>query len=176
MLQQIKNLLSNVNGVSFAQIEYTTKVATSAKFKELNITKKSKANIQIFNNIKEFTNVYANAVQRNLNKQGSTIEFVAQDNYFVHTDVYSIVEHKTTGKPYLYAIFNNRSSSEYFINGNSATKEDVALYLTNSARDKLLNPTKTYNALNDIEHDVIVRTIAIENIDTLKAFKQTLTF
>ena len=177
MLNQIKSLLSNVNGVSFAQIQYTTKVATAAAYKGLNITKTTKANVQIFNNIKEFTNVYQNAVQRNLNKQGDNTQFEVQDNYFFHTDIYSIVEHKTNGKLYLYAIFNGRSTGEYFIDGNSATKEDVAVYLTNSARDKLLNPPKTtHNVLNDIDHSVVVRTIALENLDSITAMKQTLVF
>ena len=61
--QQIQALLANVS-TTFAQIMYTTQVATAAKHKGTNITKVTNANVQLFSNINAFTNVYANAVKR----------------------------------------------------------------------------------------------------------------
>jgi hypothetical protein len=164
---QIKALLANTS-VTFAGIHYTTKVATAAKHKTIEILKHTNANVQLFNNINEFTNVYENAVNRNLAKAGNTEEFTAQTNYFEHTDCYSIVQHKSKDAYYLYAIFNN-AHSEYFIDGMNATKEEVAMYLTPSAATQLLNPVKP-------EHNVIVRTIGLDNIESITANKQTVYF
>jgi hypothetical protein len=78
---------------------------------------------------------------------------------------------------YLYAIYNKTVKSEYTINGAPATKDTVAAYLTPSAADKLLNPSNvTHNVTNNVDHSVIVRTIALCNIKSITANKQTITF
>lgn len=164
----IRNVLANTS-VTFAGIKYTTKVQTAAANKHLTVTKSSSANVQLFSNIGEFTNVYQNAVNKALDKTGQTTTFEVQDNYFEHTDCYSLVRHKTSGKEYLYAIFNNASASEYAINGTPATKQQVAQLLTPSAAKQLLTPTNP-------THGVIVRTIALDNITQLTCKGQTITF
>lgn len=170
--QDIANLIGK-SSVTFAGIEYETQVKTAAKHKLLNITKRTKANVQVFGTIKEFNNVYKNAVMRSALKAGTPIEnFAVSDTYFNHTDWYSIVEHATTGKEYLYCIFNN-ADSEYFIDGVQVIRADVMQYLTPSAL-KAMQEKRVTNKTNDIEHGVIVRTIAIDNIISFTANKQTI--
>jgi len=166
--------LLNSKSVTFANIAYSTEVKTAAKYKsEVAIEKHTVANVQLFSNIKQATAVFANAVKKNAN----TANFVTSENYFEHTHCYSIVKHKTRNMLYLYAIYNNTVKSEYTINGQPATKGAVACYLTPSAAEKLLNPTKvTHNVTNNVSHSVVVRTIALCNIKSVTANKQTITF
>ena len=169
MQKQIKKLLANAS-TTFANINYTTVVKTAATHKTVVIKKTTSANVTLFANIKAATNVFANAVQKNANVQN----FVTSSNYFKHTNCYSIVQHKTNNKFYLYAIFN-AASSTYTINNVAATKQQVAQYLTASAAQKLLtNTSSTYNAKNNVTHNVVVRTIALHNINSITANKQTL--
>ena len=169
MQQQIKKLLANAS-TTFANVNFTTTVKTAAAHKAVVIKKTTNANVQLFANIKAATNVFANAVNKNANTQN----FVTSSNYFKHTSCYSIVQHKTNNNLYLYAIFN-AASSTYTINNAAATKQQVAQYLTASAASKLLNASSsTYNAKNNITHSVTVRTIALHNINSITANKQTL--
>ena len=160
---------------TFAGIEYKTKVQTAAKHKDLNIQKYTKANVQLFGTMAEANAVYEKAVKKAAGKIEQTAdvtEFKAQDNYFKHTDCFSIVEHKDPGKQYLYAFFNN-SKSIYTINGRFASKAQVAQYLTASAAERLLADGIVHNKTNDILHTVQVRTIALENIVELRTNGQT---
>ena len=170
MQNKIANLLQN-KSVVFASINYTTQVKTAAANKHLTVKKTTIANVQLFSNIKAATNVFANAVQKNAN----VASFKTSSNYFTHTNVYSIVQHKKNSKLYLYAIFNNVSSSIYTINNVTATKQQVAQLLTASAAKQLLsNSNTTYNVKNDITHNIVVRTIALSNINSITTNKQTI--
>jgi hypothetical protein len=178
--QQIQQMLANVS-TTFAQILYTTKVATSAKHKHINITKVTRANVQLFSNINAFTDVYANAVKRSAQhiqqaQNANVSNFATQQNYFTHTQCYSILQHNTNGNLYLYAIFNN-ANSVYYINNTVATKQQVAQYLTASAQQQLLsNNNVVHNVTNNVLHTVQVRTIALHNINSITACRQTVTF
>ena len=167
----VTNLLSSVNGVTFARINYDVEVKTAAAHKNTNITKKVVANVQLFNGIKDFSNVYEAAVKRS---SGAT-EFVVSDTYFEHdATCYSVVRHMTNGKEYLYCIYNN-AKSEYFIDGVAATVAQVAELLTPSAAKELLTPSATVqNVTNDVAHSVRVRTISLANIESITAAKQTI--
>ena len=172
----IAKLLGNAS-TTFAGIAYSTTVPTAAKFKHLHITKSTKANVQLFSTIGEFTNVYENAVKKRAEKLGITPQtaidnFKSQGNYFNHTACYSLVEHNTTKKMYLYAIYNN-ANSIYFINGVETTKQNILQYMTPSAAKAMTANTHT---TGDVEHDVTVRTIALDNLQSITANKQTLTF
>lgn len=176
--QQVAILLAN-KSVTFANIVYCTKVATAAKHKSVNIVKVVSANVQLFANITA-QNLYTQQVQRSANKiatndSTNVANFVAQSNYFEHNaNCYSLVTHKQTLAPYLYAIFNN-ASSVYFINNVVATKQQVAQYLTASASAKLLQVNNTVtNVSNNVQHSVKVRTIALANIVSISANKQVL--
>jgi len=168
--QDIINAIGN-KASTFAGIEYKTRVQTAAKHKNLNIQKYTKANVQLFGTMAEAQAVYAKAVKKAAGKieqdHTKVNEFQAQDNYFEHTDCFSLVEHKDTKKQYLYAFFNN-ASSVYTIGGKIATKETVAEYLTPSARERLLGDGIVHNKANDVLHTIQVRTIALENIVELR--------
>ena len=176
----IQNLLQNVS-VTFAQVQYATQVKTAAAHKAVKIVKRTEANVQLFSNIKAATSVFANAVKRSAsqvagNDAANVEAFQAQSNYFEHTACYSIVQHKTQNKLYLYCIYNN-AKSEYEIDGVPATKQQVAQYLTPSAAQQLLSPsTTTHNKTYNVEHEVVVRTIALENITSIHAAKQQVVF
>jgi len=172
----IKNLLANVS-TTFAQVGYTTAVKTAAAHKGVDIVKVTTANVQLFSNIKAATSVFANAVKRSAAKLGEEVEtFQVSDTYYEHTDCYSIVQHKTKGSLYLYCIYN-KAKSAYYIDGVESTKEEVAVYLTPGEAKKLLEPTKVvHNKTNDVTHDVVVRTIGLENITSINACKEQLVF
>jgi hypothetical protein len=173
----VQALLANVS-TTFANIVYVTKVATAAKHKAVNIVKVVSANVQLFSNINAFTSVYANAVKRTAsnidqNNASDVAQFTAQSNYFTHTACYSLVAHKQTQALYLYAIYNN-ASSLYYINNVLATKQQVAEYLTASAASALLaNNAVVLNATHNVLHTVKVRTIALANLVSITANKQT---
>ena len=69
----------------------------------------------------------------------------------------------------------NSAKSTYYINNVQATKQQVAQYLTASASAKLLNNNNVVaNVSNNILHNVQIRTIALANIVSITANKQTL--
>lgn len=179
--QQVETLLQNVRGVTFAGVLQVTKVATAAAHKAVNVQKVTQASVQLFNNVQDYANVYAAAVKRSAgniadNNVANVQAFEQQDNYFTHTNTFSLVQHKTDAtKFYLFAIYNN-AESMYFIDGQQATKAEVAQLLTPSAAKQLLQGTNVvHNVANDIMHTVQVRTIALDSIVELKAMRQTVT-
>jgi hypothetical protein len=170
--QQIANLLAH-RSVTFAQLDYATTVKTAAAHKHVNIVKHTSANVQLFANINAATNVYANAVKRS----AGVDEFTTNSAYYTHdANCYSIVTHKTSNKQYLFCIYNTAAST-YTIDNVAATKQQVAKYLTPSAAKQLLEPASaTYNATNNITHNVVMRTISLDNINSITAAKQTVHF
>lgn len=167
---QIVNAL-NSSSVTFAQITYVSNVKTAAAHKNVQLRKVVTANVQLFANINAATSVYKNAVQRNANVQN----FNVQSNYFAHTQCYSIVQHKQNNKLYLYCIYNNVAQTTYYVNAQQVSKATFASYCTNSIAQKLLsNSTSTHNVHNNVTHDIVVRTIALQNIVALNANKQQL--
>jgi hypothetical protein len=180
----VRQILANVRGTTFANIAYVTKVATAAAHKAVDIKKVTIANVQLFNNLQEYTNVYENAVKRTAEKlsaSGTAISdptaiasFESAGNWFEHTDCYSIVKHKTKEQFYLFAIYG-KAESLYVIDGVIATKQEVAAYLTKSAAEALLTADgTTYNVTHDITHSVVVRVVGLENIVSIIAQKQIL--
>jgi hypothetical protein len=153
--------------VTFAQIDYTTPVKTAAAHRDRFIQKHVNANVQLFANINAATSVFKNAVERSAGVK----DFQVSDNYFEHSpSCYSLVQHKTQGTMYLYCIFNKVRSTAYVVDGKPATLQEVAQYLTPAAARDLLEPPKmVYNVTNDVEHDVIVRTIKLDNIHSIRA-------
>jgi len=174
---QVQQLLANVS-VTFAQILYVTNVLTAAAHKQQQLRKVTCANVILCSNINAHTSVYARKVQRSAAKIASNsaqavAAFNAQDNYFAHTQCYSIVVHKQhASKYYLYAIYNN-AQSLYLHNNNVVSKQHIAQFLTASAAQQLLQNNNTvHNVTHDITHNVHVRTIALSNIVQIKARKQ----
>lgn len=177
-----KTIASLLEGksVTFAQLEYVTDVKTAAKHKDIKISKQTSANVQLFANVR--ADVYANAVRRSAaqdatNDATDIAEFTTSENYFKHSaECYSIVEHRQNAKLYLYCIYNN-AKSVYTINGQTASRAEVAEYLTPSAAKALLEGNKSvHNVTNNITHNVIVRTIALDNIVSINAVGQQVAF
>lgn len=172
----VENILKNVKGTTFASIITVTDVALSAANKAEKIYKVTSAQVQLFNNINEFTNVYENAVKRSAAGQENVESFTSQENYFLHTDCYSIVQHKSDpDKKYLYAIYN-RAESVYVHNNKIVDVQHVATFCTPSAQKALLEVKEpTHNVTHDITHNVTVRVIKLSSIVQINAMKQTLT-
>jgi hypothetical protein len=162
---QIAELLQTTRGTTFAALCSVTPVKTASAFKEVDIKKVSISNVQLFNNLKEYTDVYVNAVERS---SGSS-DFVKSETWFHHTDCFPVVEHNTNFKQYLWAIFNH-ADTMYVRDGVEMTRAQVSEYLTPSEAKKMLEPSKTvYNVTNDIAHNITVRTIALENVVWIRA-------
>lgn len=178
--QDVVNMLASVKGTTFASMITVTKTPLAAAHKAENIYKVTAAQVQLFNNISDFTNVYSNAVKRSAAKDASNdtaaVEnFQVQDSYFFHTDCYSVVQHKTdASKMYLFAIYNG-AESVYVHNGAIVTKEYVAGFCTPSEAKKMFSDGTVHNVANDITHSVAVRTVGLSSIVELKAMKQVLT-
>jgi hypothetical protein len=175
----IIELLAN-NSTTFASIEYATKVATSAKFKHVCVTKHTTANVTLFSQLNDY-DVYRRAVIKSaakLENDSQKVEsFETQSNYFEHsTECYSIVKHKTKESFYLYAHFNN-AQSIYFVDDIEVSKSEILQYLTKSAAEKMQQDNSiVYNATNDIVHTVICRTISLENLKSITANKTRIEF
>jgi len=166
-------------GVNFAGVEYTTQVKTAAAHREMNICKHTVANVQLFANVADARAVFEAAVKRSATKLGEDAarvdSFEQQSNWFTHTDCWSIVQHAKTGALYLYAIFN-RAESEFTVNGQPATRADVAQYLTPSEAKKLLNPPAVvHNKTHDLHHAVHVRAISLDNVQRITVNKTVIT-
>ena len=172
--KQVIELLSNVKGCTFASIKYTTPVATSAANKARVIVKQTAANVQLFNGITAYKAVYLAAVKRSAAKTESNDvanieQFELTPTWFTHSEsLFSLVTHNKTSAEYLFCIYNN-ASSVYSIDGVEASKIEVAEFLTPSAAKALLEPGSTYNVKNDVMHNIIVRTISLGNINSIKA-------
>lgn len=150
-------------GTTFAQVEYSTQVKTAAAHKDKVVKKQVSANVQLFDSVKN--DVYVQAVKRAAERLGNDASnFEASTSHFTHTDCYSIVENN--GTYYLYCIYNS-AKSRYSINGKECSKQEVMELLTPSAR-KAMESKTTHNKTNDVEHNVIIRTIKLSNIEQIK--------
>ena len=173
-IETIKSLIAN--GSTFARLETVTAVKTAAKFKTVKIEKHTIANVQLFGALKDYA-VYSRMVLKSANSiNGQNVDdFQVSDNYFEHDKTcFSIVYHKTNQTAYLYAVYNS-SKSSYTIDGKTATKAEVSEYLTPSEKDKMLGDSSiVYNKTNDLLHSVIVRTIKLDNVISIKCNKMEL--
>lgn len=176
----VAKLLKDVKGCTFARLTQVTDVGLAAAHKEVKIHKVTISNVQLFNNLADFKNVYIEAVKRSAakieeNNVWNVEEWEAGTSYFEHTDCYSVVKHKTKDDFYLFAIYNG-AKSMYIKDGAEMTKEAVAEFMTLSAKKALLaeDTGVVHNKTNDVKHNVIVRTIKFENIVELTANKETL--
>lgn len=166
------------SSVTFAQLVYVTQVKTAAAHRARNVQKVTSANVQLFSNIKAATGVFTNAVRKSAafidsNADDAVNAFTAQSNYFAHNAAcYSLVAHKQNNKQYLYCIYNN-AQSYYFIDNVLADPAQIAALLTNSAAQAMLVPKATVtNVTHNIEHSVVVRTIALSSLCSITCNKQ----
>jgi hypothetical protein len=173
--QNVKSILSG-NGATFANLQYKSKVATAAKFKEVSIEKRTTANVMLFQTVKDME-IYRRSVLKTANMiDGQNVtEFEVSDNWFEHSDsdCFSLISHKTSGEQYLYFVANN-AKSQYYIDGVAVDKAEIAQYLTPSKHKEIFEDnTIVYNKKNDVMHMVHPRTLKLANIISLTANKQT---
>jgi hypothetical protein len=162
-------LLASTHGTTFASIVACTPVATAAAHRHLAVLKHTVASVQLFNNVRDYS-LFATQAKRSA---GAT-EYVLSDTYFEHTACFSVVKHKQREEFYLYAIYNNASST-YTINGAPASKAQVLDLMTPSARAQAEDTTgQVYNKTNDVMHTITLRTTKLSNIVQITANKQTL--
>lgn len=165
--QTVVEAMSTVNGTTFAKVVTVTNVKPAAANKDKNIQKVTVANVQLFSTAAD-KSPYVAAIER----QTGIENFQVSESPFEHLTPYSLVRNKKSGKLYLYAIYNS-AKSEMFIDGTQATKEQVAELLTPSEAKKLLEGSAVRNVKNDVEHDVVVRTISLDNIVGLQVAGKT---
>jgi hypothetical protein len=177
-VQQIRDLLQNAS-VTFANVVFVTQQQNSAAHKNVIINKCTNANIILCSNIAAHVNVYANKVRKSaLQYANNSIEdinnFDTSTASFTHTSCYSVVQNKKVAtKFYLYAIFNN-AQTVLLHNNTVVTAQYAQQFLTPSAlaaqRARVI-----HNKTNNVTHNVVVRTIAISNLVSIRARKQILT-
>jgi hypothetical protein len=170
LTEELQKILTEVSSVK-KEICYRSEVKTAAKFKnDFVIEKYVCAVVTLFGQPDETTPVYQDLVrQRGSGENAENFE-ASKKTFFEHDEnFYSLIHHKTTGKAYLYCIFDDTLSTDFFVNGSPASREEVAEYLTPSEAKKLLNPPEfVKNVSQDVEHDVIVRTISLENVISIR--------
>ena len=177
----IANMINGINGTTFATIMTETPIALKAANKHITATKRSVLNVQLFNNVRDVTAIYENAVKRSANKidgNENPESFKASSaSYIHHDDCYSIAQNKKSDQQYLSYILNKSISAEYFINDEPALKADVAELCTPSTAKRMMdNSGLIHNKTNDIVHTVKTATVKVENIISINANKQTLVF
>lgn len=176
----IKTVLSPI-GVTFAGLEYQTKIPVAAKYKGTTIIKKTRATVILTGGAETAKGLYARMVRKSAasiesNDTTSVENFESQQNWFDHDDTcYSIVNsRKNPENLYLYGFFNtaNKPKSQYYINGKPVSKEEIRQYLTASKVKELFESTGIVeNKTHGIKHKVIPRTIGIDNILSLRVRK-----
>ena len=173
------DLLVKVKGTTFAHLVHCTDVTLSAAARKAGheFVKLSSVSVQLFNNIKDFRNVYEAAVKRSAERLGQTAQadidnFEVQSNWFEHDpECYSLVHHKEhTEQHYLYFIANGGESLYYDVKrGREATKQDLYPFLTPSGERALSKPSIVENKATGVVHDVTVRVVKLENVLGIRA-------
>jgi hypothetical protein len=169
---QIVQALRTVKGATFATLTQASQVKTAAAHRSQNIYKITVQNVTLCNSD---ASLYSNAVARETEQAFTAMP----SNYDMINNSYSVCSLKSNpAKHYLRAIVNKCLQVAYYCANTNAivSKADVAPYLTNSAREQLLNPsTSTHVAHADVVHTVTARTFALQNIYSINVNKQSLT-
>jgi hypothetical protein len=155
--QVVRNTLANASDVNVV-VHQCTAVATAAAHKDVKIYKHSKVLAQLSNN----PSAYTAAVRSETGNE----EFTARAATFTRDAECAALVTSAKGNMQLcYIAQGTLGSPVYTIDGEPASKEDVAEFLTPSARKALLDPpTAVYNATQDVWHTVQVRTVNLSNI------------
>lgn len=116
--------------------------------------------------------VYQNAVNNQREREGLEKDFVASSNW--HEPVFdgvngSIVRHKTNDKRYLKGIVKSADVLDYFVDGERATPEQIEII-------KQFRQVSAPPQNQGVEESIIVRTIAIENIEEVATNGESVTF
>lgn len=163
---------------TFTNVAQVTKVVTAAKFKHELILKLSSVNVLLSKSAATYANALKNSAQKHDGNDKSAIESYtpAKANFTRLQHCAALAHSNATGALQLvYLCFNNPKSAtkSYYINGLTGermSKEEVAEYLTASAREQLLNKQATVtNKTYNITHSVFIRAVNLHNIVSVKA-------
>lgn len=176
----IRTMLSDHSGTTFAGIQYETAIdlTQDARNNGFFATKLTNANVQLFCKVSDFQ-LYTTQVKKSAsgipeNAQSTIDAFTPSKSFFYHTDIYSVVKHKLTDRPYLYCIVNN-ARSQYAINGNKCTLNDVLSLATKASAKRLIaHNSKLYNQENGLYHNVHIRTIDLRSLIYINANNMSL--
>ena len=165
----IANTFKNSSN-QFATLTYMVNVSgVAARNKHKQIKKLVTARVQVFTTKTAYITAVKNSMEKVDSGQAGK-EFKASKPNFRHDDEHFFIVHNdNTKNSMLFCRFIKVFEVNYFIDGKSATKEQIAENLTPSAADKLMAPNKpTYNVKNDVYHKVAMRTPSIDNIQQIK--------
>lgn len=168
-LDQIQQALSTVNSTTFATLTQASQVKTAAAHRDQRIFKITVQNVTLCNSD---ASLYNRAVTREAQRTEQADAFTSMpSNYDAINGSYSVVSLKSNpDKHYLRAIVNRAIESVYY-----CAKQQVAEYLTKSAREQLLNPsTSTHVQHADVTHTVTARTFALQNIYSINVNREQL--
>lgn len=172
---KLVNLLAASKTVAtIANITQVTKVQTSAANKHVNISKVTRASVLLFASAVNYTAiVQRNALKHAVNDVTAVNDFVASASNFTHSkDCYSLVTNNTTAQQYLYAHYNS-AQSVFVLDNCIISTAQAAAYCTASAAKAMLQTSNTQiNVSNNITHNIIVRTVKLQNIVRVAALKQ----
>jgi hypothetical protein len=175
-------VLENTNGSTIARLSTTTQVKTAAKFNVVNIKKTTVSSVLLFGKVSAYKNAYLRRVKKTAaeiegNTEKSIDNFQLSDNWHKASEkAYSVRFHAEKGTKYLFPMYCKAGKTSFTINGNPATRLEVADYLTPSERKKLLDDSGIIeNKKNGVKHSAIVRTISMDNINYLKIKGQIIT-
>lgn len=167
----IRTILTG-NGVTMAGVIFCTEITPAATHKHtVTMRKVTYASVQLFSRIVD-RELYTRQVLRSAGIEPTSAAIANWQKspaWFEHTETYSLVRHPKTGTEYLYAVFNS-ARSECYLNGKGVTRQACAEFMTPSGAKALLDLSGvTYNASNDLEHKLVLRTITLENVVSLRA-------
>lgn len=164
----LADVFKNLKGVQFATLDTVTPVNTSAKSPlKGKIVKVGAMRVQLAGSLKEHTSVYKNAVEK---ETGLRNFKVSESNYKHMKDTFCVQALKSNpSKLYMYAICGKGSKAIYIntVTNTEMTREEVAAEMTPSSAKRLLNPQPTWNDINEVEHNVTVRSIKLENVASI---------
>tara|TARA_B110000503_G_C7054591_1_gene373856 strand:+ start:368 stop:883 length:516 start_codon:yes stop_codon:yes gene_type:complete len=157
----VRNLINDGGSAKFARIEATVSQAmakTGNPLRAETITKDVVYNVMLNAN-------YGKMVNKRLEAEGKDANFVPKQNW--HEKMYDGINGSIVGKrsdmecQYLMVIVDKATTEAYYVNGRLATNEEVTII-------KNFKPKSSGSEGQGLEKEVIVRTIALDNINLIK--------
>jgi hypothetical protein len=174
---KLTSLLANcTTTATIANVTQVTQVQTSAANKHITIHKVTRASVLLFANAINYTAIIKrNAAKHAQNDVANVNAFTASTSSFTHNaNCYSLVTNNNSTQQYLYAHYNS-AQSVYVLNNAIISTAQAAEYCTASVQKTMLQNSSTqHNASNNITHNIVVRTVKLQNVVRLAALKQVL--
>jgi len=157
----IETLINDGGSATFAQM---TAIVEQKQLKRNNPLANEKVTKKVVYNMLLNAN-YTNMVNNRRKKEGKEADFVAKENWFKKVnDGFngSIVCNKNDETAlYLFFACNNAKTEKYYINGIEATEKQIEII-------KQFKPEVKKSNTQELEDDIIVRTVKLEGIKQIK--------